>query len=731
MSRIGARARRALRHARPADRGTGPATGGFDRVYDGLVYGWLACPACGTPPTLLPDLLIDGQRVDATVAATPRPDVPGGRGFVLRFPPTGTATPRVRVQCPAHPVHGLEIQADLEAWAVGVLGAIETSTWPMVTGWLAVLNPTAANDIALVIGGYGSLPVSGPVSRPDVAAYLGAPGVGGFQVDLGTSLGASIGPPERIALPDGTPLRLTANDGVLSRAQVQDSPLGPDEPGCLAGTGGPSADLDEQELANLRRRFLETGIDPDGDWRELLTGLGLEDHSAETAQWADYLADHGYATAEIVGWLTIRATQRLAASAVNPLPLSLAGIPDGDKEAPPPLADWTESVWGVHYESCPFTLPQPAPPVPNQVDRVLVAGLVHHRSGLGQNARNSLRALELAGIHGCAAPFFPAPGGWNPRLRVYSDAARCLDDHAVLLHLPIDRVIPSLSAQPALMRTDRLIGYFMWETEVIPRQFHRALDIVDEIWTATNFVADAFRKVTDTPVHVTGNVVDIGDVAPVTRASLGIAEDAFVVHYAFDANSTVARKNPNGAIEAFHRAFRGDPSAVLLLKVRNMQQVHALARVGDPHARDLVQRLDDDPAIRVITGEHDHAYTLGLIALADCYLSLHRSEGYGYGISEAIALGKAVIATDYSGSTDFATEQSARLVGYDLRRITPGEYFYWESGMVWADPDIHSAASLLQSVRAGSTPDRESARTHADRVASIQSLSHRYASLLR
>lgn len=730
MSRIGARARRALRRGVPAVGGTGPATGGFDRVHDGLVSGWLACPACGTPPTPLPHLLVNGRPVHATAVATPRGDVPGGLGFLLRFPPTGAAGTRVRVQCPAHPEHGLEIQADAEAWGVGVLGAMETSTWPMVTGWLAVLDP-AAGDVTLVIEGRGRVPVSGVVSRPDVAAYLGSAGVGGFQVDLGSAIGASVGPPDRIALPDSTALRLAAADRVLATAEVRDSPLGPDTAGCLAGTDGRRSGPDEQELANLRRRFLMAEIDTDGDWRYLLTRLGLEDHSPETAQWADYLADRGFTTAEIVGWLALRATQRLAASAMNPLPLSLAALPDADKELPPALGNWLTTVEGVHYDSFPFTMPDPAPPVPDQVDKVLVAGLVHHRSGLGQNARNSLRALDLAGIHGCAAPFFPAPGGWNPDLRVYSDAARSLDDHAVLLHLPIDRVIPSLSAQPALMRTDRLIGYFMWETEAIPRQFHRALDIVDEIWTATSFVADALRAVTDTPVHVTGHVVETTNVTPVSRASLGIAEDAFVVHYAFDANSTVARKNPNAAIDAFHQAFRADPSAVFVLKVRNMQQVHALARAGDPHARDLLQQLDDDPAIRVITGEHDHAYALGLIALADCYVSLHRSEGYGYGIAEAMALGTPVIATDYSGSTDLATNQTAWLVGYDKQDVLPGEYFYWEPGMTWAEPHIEFAAMLLHDLRnGGGIRDVTAAQVNVERSASVRALSEQYGSLL-
>ena len=201
----------------------------------------------------------------------------------------------------------------------------------------------------------------------------------------------------------------------------------------------------------------------------------------------------------------------------------------------------------------------------------------------------------------------------------------------------------------------------MWELETVPRQFHRALDLVDEIWTATEFVANAFRNVTDTPVHVTGHAVDVSRVEAVTRAELGIPEDAFVVHYSFDANSTVARKNPNAALDAFHLAFGDDPSAVFVLKVRNFQQVESLARQGDPHAAGLLARLGGRRRWFSSRASGPTPDPLGLIAMADCYLSLHRSEGYGYSIAEAVSLGVPVVCTDYSGSQEFVIDQQSPL----------------------------------------------------------------------
>jgi glycosyltransferase involved in cell wall biosynthesis len=272
----------------------------------------------------------------------------------------------------------------------------------------------------------------------------------------------------------------------------------------------------------------------------------------------------------------------------------------------------------------------------------------------------------------------------------------------------------------------------MWETEVIPRQLHRPLALVDEIWTATEFVAAGYRAVTDTPVQVTGHAVDVSGVEQVGRSELGIADDAFVVHFSLDANSTVARKNPSAAIDAFHGAFEGDPTAVFLLKVRNMQQAEHLARSGDPHARGLMDRLRDDPAIRLVTGELSHGRSLGLIQLADCFISLHRSEGYGYAVAEAMALGTPVIATDYSGSTDLLSDCEGWPVGYALVDVLPEEYFYWEPGMQWAEADIAAAGQALRQVREGIDVEvRVSrARERVTATASMAALSHHYRTAL-
>jgi len=482
------------------------------------------------------------------------------------------------------------------------------------------------------------------------------------------------------------------------------------------------------------------------DWRALLTRLGAEDYSTEADQWARFLGHEGMTPAQVAGWLSLRGAHSHGVPALSPLPGSLTRILETAPGVPPQVRAWTEPVLGL-----PATVaggapvpggtpvaagagdPGGAPTPAGGSQPVVVAGLVHHRSGLGQNADNSLRALTLAGVPADPASLFPEVGGWNPRLGPTEEAAAAVAARTVLLHLPVDRVIPGLTAQPALLATDRLIGYFMWEVETVPRPFHRALDVVDEIWTATAFVADAFRAVTDTPVHVTGHAVDIAGIVPADRAKVGVPDGTFLVHLSVDANSTIARKNPNDAIDAFRLAFGEDPRALMLVKIRNYPHVIGLARSGDPHARGLLQRLADYRNVRALVGEWPRRQALGMISAADCYLSLHRAEGFGYTIAEALLLGTPVVATDYSGCTELLADERAYPVGYDLVDLHAGEYFYWEPGMRWAQPDIAAAAehlSALHSAWRDGEPRRGPASPRTVEACAMATLGRRYRELL-
>jgi glycosyltransferase involved in cell wall biosynthesis len=180
------------------------------------------------------------------------------------------------------------------------------------------------------------------------------------------------------------------------------------------------------------------------------------------------------------------------------------------------------------------------------------------------------------------------------------------------------------------------------------------------------------------------------------RADLGLPDDKFIFYFSFDFRSYSSRKNPRAVIAAFRRAFpRGDAPVCLALKT--------IGSSWKAEERDaLNQTVRADPRILVIDQEFPRPRAIALVALADCFVSLHRSEGFGRGPAEAMLLGKPVITTDYSGTSDFATAQTALLVGGELVPVGQDEY-PGAVGQVWAEPDIDEAAAAMRRI-AGDGP---------------------------
>ena len=177
-----------------------------------------------------------------------------------------------------------------------------------------------------------------------------------------------------------------------------------------------------------------------------------------------------------------------------------------------------------------------------------------------------------------------------------------------------------------------------------------------------------------------------------TRSHFALPEDRFLFYFGFDFRSFVARKNPEAAIAAFQAAFPpGDDGVGLVIKtLGGADKPDALAALN--------ARVATDPRIVLRDQEYAGAEHATLVQRCDCYVSLHRSEGFGRGPAEAMLLGKPVIATAYSGNMDFMTAENSLLVDYRLMPVRPGEYPGWE-GQEWADPDIEQAARHMQAVR--------------------------------
>ena len=180
--------------------------------------------------------------------------------------------------------------------------------------------------------------------------------------------------------------------------------------------------------------------------------------------------------------------------------------------------------------------------------------------------------------------------------------------------------------------------------------------------------------------------------------------NGFRVLVMFDFLSTLERKNPFGAIEAFQRAFSPEDGAVLILKSVN-------GRHRPERQAELLRAVGDRPDIVSIDETISSIERDALISECDCYLSLHRSEGHGLPLSEAMALGKPVVATAYGGNTEFMTEENSYLVACALTRVGEGVEHY-PSQAHWAEPDLDDAARLLKTARG----DLESGRSRGSRA---------------
>ncbi len=320
------------------------------------------------------------------------------------------------------------------------------------------------------------------------------------------------------------------------------------------------------------------------------------------------------------------------------------------------------------------------------VPRANVVGYVTGEFGVAEGARNLVRAARAGGVD-VALIGVSAEGTARAADTRLADSVVDVAAHPVTVLCVNADQIPAVMAQlgPATTAGRHTVGYWFWELSRFPEAWRGSIDRVDEVWTASEFVAEAVRGATAKPVVNVRMAVDATPSRPYTRSELGLPEDRFVFLYTLDLRSFVARKNPGAVVEAFRRAFpRGDEPAALLIKTTN----------GDAKPEDLAAlraAAAADPRIEVRDGFVDRDVVFGLESVADCYVSLHRSEGFGLGLAESMSLGKPVIATAYSGNMEFMDAESSCLVGYALVDVRPGEYPFGE-GQAWADPDLGQAA---------------------------------------
>jgi len=236
-----------------------------------------------------------------------------------------------------------------------------------------------------------------------------------------------------------------------------------------------------------------------------------------------------------------------------------------------------------------------------------------------------------------------------------------------------------------------------WEQMVVPTEWLRALEGLDVIVAPSAFTRETFEKaLPDVPILLTRVPLRLPEKVTANRKRFGLQPDRVWFGSSFEPQSDPERKNPFGVLDAFEQALPSREDVGLVVKVNNA----TLDRRHHPIMEELRARSRRDRRILLLEESLDYLSVLSLYASLDVYVSLHRSEGVGLGLMEAMSLGKPVIATGWSGNMSFMDRSNSCVVAYKLVPVRGRTYVYSEELLgpraVWADPDVTNAAEWMR-----------------------------------
>jgi glycosyltransferase involved in cell wall biosynthesis len=323
---------------------------------------------------------------------------------------------------------------------------------------------------------------------------------------------------------------------------------------------------------------------------------------------------------------------------------------------------------------------------------VNVLGHISGDFGIGEGTRSSLKSLEAVGvpfsIRDCKADWHY---NTNSTYTVFSED----NPHPInLIHMNPDifRYIGFPSIGYEYLEGRYNIGFWAWEVPVFPQDRHELFQFFDEIWAPSNYSVEAISSVSPIPVLRIPHSISLpSPLALSNRRSMNLPDDKFIFLFSFDYFGISERKNPLGVAEAFRKAFGfSNEHCILVIKCLNSKTF------PNEHQK-LQQKVLENSSIKIIDSHFSRSEINALISSCDAYISLHRAEGFGLTMAEAMYYGKPVIATGYSANLDFMNVSNGFLVRYNLIE-TDQDYTPYPKGSLWADPDLDHAAFLMRYV---------------------------------
>jgi|694.fasta_scaffold21394_3 glycosyltransferase involved in cell wall biosynthesis len=322
-------------------------------------------------------------------------------------------------------------------------------------------------------------------------------------------------------------------------------------------------------------------------------------------------------------------------------------------------------------------------------DGVDVIGFLNAEHGIGEASRLLIEALESSEVPVSKISY----RNTQSRQKVFLEA----DDVGVYktiiaaVNAELNRPVREQFGSEFFEDT-YVVGQWFWELEVAPDWYKDSYQYVDELWAPTKFIEEMLRREAPDRIPVHHMPLPLRKPRVVENAQRSDLEldDRFMFLFTFDFMSVMKRKNPLGLVEAFKKAFALNEGPMLVLKSIN-------GETRPEGFAELMKAIDGREDIILMNKYLDSHQSASLMNLCDCYVSLHRSEGLGLTIAEAMLLGKPVIATNYSGNLDFMKPETSYLVSWDRVKVGEGAEAY-DSNATWAEPNLDEAASLMRQV---------------------------------